>query len=172
MSEGCARFVNQYSHLSTARVFPLPRFLPTNPSMFPSFNFTSFPTIVIHGSPKECFPGCENALSKLRQKWWATAVTKFTKPGKHSFGDPCMPSRWCFYAITMLRARLGSSGMESLVWSAVRGRWECAMSFCARANVGKRVHTTQCSSSLKWAYHWLCNFWMMFGAWKAAPDFL
>ena len=43
----------------------------------------------LQGSPKECFPGCENGLDKLRQKWKATAVTKFTKPGKHTFGDSC-----------------------------------------------------------------------------------
>ena len=41
------------------------------------------------GSPKECFPGCENALGKLSQKGLATVVTKFTKPGMHFFGDPC-----------------------------------------------------------------------------------
>ena len=23
----------------------------------------------VQGSPKECFPGCKNALGKLRQKW-------------------------------------------------------------------------------------------------------
>ena len=28
-----------------------------------------FTQYTVQGSPKECFPGCENALGKLRQKW-------------------------------------------------------------------------------------------------------
>ena len=40
------------------------------------------------GVPKECFPGCENVAGKLRQKWKATAMTKFTKPGKHFLATP------------------------------------------------------------------------------------
>ena len=36
------------------------------------------------------FPGCENASGKLRQKWLATAETKFTKPGNSLLEVPCI----------------------------------------------------------------------------------
>ena len=33
-------------------------------------------------------PGCVNAAGKGRQKWYATAVTKYTKPGDHLLAEP------------------------------------------------------------------------------------
>ena len=49
MSEGCARSVSQYSYsIFVPHAFFLSIVsLPTNPSMLPSLNFTSFPTYVI-----------------------------------------------------------------------------------------------------------------------------
>ena len=37
----------------------------SNPSVHPR----PCPCRKLQGSPKECFPGCEKALGKLRQKW-------------------------------------------------------------------------------------------------------
>ena len=55
-------------------------------------------TEFVQGSPKECFPGCENAVGKLRQKWYATAVKKFSKPWNDFFGGPCKSTgAKCFF---------------------------------------------------------------------------
>ena len=35
-------------------------------------------------------PGCVNAECKARQKWKATAITKFTKPGDRLYAEPCI----------------------------------------------------------------------------------
>ena len=43
----------------------------------------------VQGSANPLAPGCENALGKLRQRWYETAVTKFTKPGVRGLADPC-----------------------------------------------------------------------------------
>ena len=39
-------------------------------------------------SAKRLWPGCMNAAGKLRQKWQATAGTKFTKPGWSLSAEP------------------------------------------------------------------------------------
>ena len=44
----------------------------------------------VQGTSKRPFPGCENASGKLRQKWEATAGTKFTKPGNDLLEVPCI----------------------------------------------------------------------------------
>ena len=52
-------------------------------SVFPHFPFS------IQGSAKRWAPGCVNAAGKARQKWQATAATKFTKPGDSLLAVPC-----------------------------------------------------------------------------------
>ena len=37
---------------------------------------------------KRLWPGCVNAAGKLRQKWKATAETKFSKPGQSLLVEP------------------------------------------------------------------------------------
>ena len=44
----------------------------------------------VQGSSIRRAPGCENAAGKLRQKWQATAGTKFTKPGACLILEPCI----------------------------------------------------------------------------------
>ena len=41
-------------------------------------------------------PGCENFSGKFRQKWKATAGTKFTKPGNGNLAHPCTRMLGCF----------------------------------------------------------------------------
>ena len=41
------------------------------------------------GLCQQVVPRLRELCRQTRQKWYATAVTKFTEPGKHSFGDPC-----------------------------------------------------------------------------------
>ena len=38
---------------------------------------------------KRWSPGCVNAAGKARQKWYARAVTTFTKPGNCLLAEPC-----------------------------------------------------------------------------------
>ena len=40
------------------------------------------------GSTKRRYLGCVNAAGKARQKWYATAETKFIKPGARLLADP------------------------------------------------------------------------------------
>ena len=40
------------------------------------------------GSAKRMALGCVNAAGKARQKWYATAETKFIKPGARLLADP------------------------------------------------------------------------------------
>ena len=47
----------------------------------------------VQGSTIRPFPGCGNAEGKFRQKWWATAGTKFTKPLNSLTVQPCMLER-------------------------------------------------------------------------------
>ena len=42
------------------------------------------------GWAKMPFPGCETFSGKLRQKWYGTAGTKFTKPGKGNSAHSCI----------------------------------------------------------------------------------
>ena len=43
----------------------------------------------LQGSAERPRPGCVNAAGKLRQEWQATALTKFTKPGRGLSAEPC-----------------------------------------------------------------------------------
>ena len=45
-------------------------------------------TGIVQGSAKKWSPGCMNAAGKARQKWYAKAVTKFTKPGARLLAEP------------------------------------------------------------------------------------
>ena len=45
--------------------------------------------INIQGSAKRRSPGCGNVTGEARQKWLATAVAKFTKPGDCLFAELC-----------------------------------------------------------------------------------
>lgn len=66
----------------------------------------------IQGLPKECFPGCKNALGKLRQKWKTTAVTK-----KH---QTCEALIWQpLYSSRRIDARLFRYGYSTKTWSTV-----------------------------------------------------
>ena len=44
---------------------------------------------LVQGSAKKQSPGCMNAACKARQKSWATAGTKCTKPGDRLLTEPC-----------------------------------------------------------------------------------
>ena len=44
----------------------------------------------VQGSAKEWAPGYVNAADKLRQNCYATAGTKFTKPGQILIAKPCI----------------------------------------------------------------------------------
>ena len=50
--------------------------------------FASLPSFE-QGSAKSHVSGCVNAAGKVRQKWQATAATKFTKPGNKTLVQPC-----------------------------------------------------------------------------------
>ena len=50
--------------------------------------------VCIQGFTIRQFPGCKNAAGKLRQKWKATAGTKFTKPGNGLVEIPCTYPRF------------------------------------------------------------------------------
>ena len=41
------------------------------------------------GSSERWSPVCVNAAGKARQKWYARAGTKFSKPGDHLLAEPC-----------------------------------------------------------------------------------
>ena len=48
----------------------------------------------MHGLAKRLRAGCVNAADKLRQKRYATAGTKFSKPGQSLLTEPCICKRW------------------------------------------------------------------------------
>ena len=50
---------------------------------------------VLHGSAKRRTPGCVNAEGQARQKWYARAVTTFTKPGSHLLAKLCKLGKIC-----------------------------------------------------------------------------
>ena len=45
--------------------------------------------VKVQGSTNRWAPGCVDAAGKLRQKWWARAGTKFTKPRARLLVEPC-----------------------------------------------------------------------------------
>ena len=46
-------------------------------------------TLPVQGLAKRRARGCVNAACKVRQKWQATAATKFTKPGRSLLAKSC-----------------------------------------------------------------------------------
>ena len=65
-------------------------------NLFPHMSFVAASAqfaikIYIQSSAERWLPGCVNAAGKARQKRYARAVTKFTKPGDRLLAEPCKP---------------------------------------------------------------------------------
>ena len=85
---------------------------------------------------KKWAPGCENISGKLRQKWQATAGTKFTKPRVHFSAHPCMgkwPNRRCIQNQIMMEADHVNVGRSS------RTKGRCSCSWWGKIRIHKQA---------------------------------
>ena len=86
-------------HMFGIRTSPMPTLYPPIICAYPYFicplsvhaHLISARHLYIQGSPKECFPGLVNFVTAVAYHFCLNLPRAFSQPGKHSFGDPCIP---------------------------------------------------------------------------------